>query len=375
MRIDLGTYLPPASLVDVGKLKALFKSRVSSYKFLLFKAILQHLDRSNKSREAFSLSIADLRTEMLVYAWYPAQVFKLNFGSHDTVGESLQRIHSDLFGNEEITSEERARQLFQQHADNIKSLVRSGQRDPIEIAKYRILTPWFDGMLTNKPKRLKRQIISEKSRELFMDMMPLYKLDVDRGQVQLHPDWVDYLRLNFGIVEGWLDMQWLRYLQRNNPNVPSLATKLWTIPHKRDSLKRQRGFWQPMLDAGFNCIYTGETVSANNFALDHFLPWAWVGHDQLWNLVPVSREVNSTKGARLPEAGNIDRLADAHIRIIEYTIDQHRNASTKLDDYMSGLNIAIRKQVNEARIREAYRNTVEPQLRMAEDRGFQRWYK
>ncbi|GAB4533285.1 MAG: hypothetical protein Fur0018_22460 [Anaerolineales bacterium] len=38
-----------------------------------------------------------------------------------------------------------------------------------------------------------------------------------------------------------------------------------------------------------------------NYSLDHFLPWRFVAHDLLWNLVPVPQNVNSAKGDSLPD--------------------------------------------------------------------------
>ena len=49
-------------------------------------------------------------------------------------------------------------------------------------------------------------------------------------------------------------------------------------------------------------IYSGRLLDAARFHMDHFIPWTFVCHDALWNLVPVSPETNLFKGDRLPDA-------------------------------------------------------------------------
>jgi len=45
-------------------------------------------------------------------------------------------------------------------------------------------------------------------------------------------------------------------------------------------------------------IYTGHYIE--NFDIDHFIPWSFVTHDQLWNLAPIEKSLNSSKSNKLP---------------------------------------------------------------------------
>ena len=44
-------------------------------------------------------------------------------------------------------------------------------------------------------------------------------------------------------------------------------------------------------------------MHTNKFTIDHFLPWRFVTHDLLWNLVPTPKDINSAKSDRLPDLG------------------------------------------------------------------------
>ena len=36
-------------------------------------------------------------------------------------------------------------------------------------------------------------------------------------------------------------------------------------------------------------------------SIDHFVPWSYVAHDELWNLHPTTKSVNSSKSNNLPD--------------------------------------------------------------------------
>lgn len=371
-------FLPRAQEVDAGILESVFQSTATSYKFLLAKSILDILRQKNrKFEDDCVMQFSEIRIEMLVNAWFPAMYFKLKFGKQDFIGRSLFTYNDTLFKDIRISKTTEARALFRKYE---KQLVRiqkiSKQSDPTRYAIYRFLRPWFRDYLLNKRDPVVNGIVAKKSRELFHSTKPLYQIRDDKDNLQLHPYWVEYLWANMGIVEGWLDMQWLKYLQRKNPHVPSLSAKLWALPDRREPLKRQRDYWQPLVDKGFRCIYTDELVSRKHFDLDHFLPWSWVGHDQLWNLVPVSSRVNSSKGRKLPKKSDIPKLSEAHFQIIKYTFENEDNPSNKLEDYTLGLNLDLNSQsLEKSQIDKAYRNILQPQLRMASNRGFSSWIK
>jgi hypothetical protein len=53
-------------------------------------------------------------------------------------------------------------------------------------------------------------------------------------------------------------------------------------PQKRDSLKKQAEYWKLVLEhSDVKRIYTNEKLGSDRLALDHYLPWSFVAHDQL----------------------------------------------------------------------------------------------
>lgn len=91
-------------------------------------------------------------------------------------------------------------------------------------------------------------------------------------------------------------------MQKNNRNVPNLVNKLFA-PEKRNSLTNQANYWRFILEKQpIKCIYSGQILNKNSISIDHYLPWSFVAHDHLWNLIPTMNNINSSKSNNIPSS-------------------------------------------------------------------------
>lgn len=106
----------------------------------------------------------------------------------------------------------------------------------------------------------------------------------------------------------------IHYLQKRNPSVPGIADKL-SAPQER-KLDKAKKYWKAVIEVTeIRNIYTEEIMTAGDISIDHFVPWSYVAHDELWNLVPTTKAVNSSKSNNLPDWDlYFPRLADAEFR-------------------------------------------------------------
>ena len=90
------------------------------------------------------------------------------------------------------------------------------------------------------------------------------------------------------------------YLQTRNPSVPGIAEKL-EPPAARDIARVSR-YWKLViqLDPTLKDIYGHIDLAGESISIDHFVPWQYVAHDELWNLHPTTRSINSSKSNYLP---------------------------------------------------------------------------
>ena len=119
-------------------------------------------------------------------------------------------------------------------------------------------------------------------------------------RIQLVPEWTEYIVENQEILRGWVEYNLIIYLQRRNPSVPGISDKL--SPPQERKLERVKKYWRAVAEnMDLHEIYKDTKMSNSNISIDHFVPWSYVAHDELWNLHPTTRELNSSKGNRLPE--------------------------------------------------------------------------
>ena len=63
------------------------------------------------------------------------------------------------------------------------------------------------------------------------------------------------------------------------------------------------------------CFLTGKKITGTP-SIDHVIPWSYMYSDDLWNLVYVSPEENSSKGNRLPNRDLIEKLKTRNMNLL-----------------------------------------------------------
>src|SRR5699024_8422636 len=113
--------------------------------------------------------------------------------------------------------------------------------------------------------------------------------------IEVDPLWSSYLEKHKEILFGWTKLKLIQYLQNKNPSVPGIADKI-EVPVARD-IERVRKYWKLIikLDPSLHDIYGDVDLSNEVISVDHFVPWQYVAHDELWNLHPTTRSINSCK--------------------------------------------------------------------------------
>lgn len=271
----------------------------------------------NLERRAFDSSqvfeLDELVLDMLVTAWYPHIYFKLSFGKSDKIAEHLSASTSAVAAAESIKPWDK--KLIR------ASIASGGNRSNLaRYVPYRLLRPFFPETNGKKDSEV-NSMVAELCEAYFPSGRPIYKFDSARTGIMIHPLWCKYFEDNLSVVRGWVWWNLLQYMQKCNPNVPAVASKLLPVA-ERSSLNQQTKYWKTALMSNeFRCIYSGEIVSAEKFALDHFVPWSFVVHDQLWNLIPTLTAVNSKKSNRLPPADSFGLFIRAQHAALACTRD------------------------------------------------------
>jgi hypothetical protein len=119
-------------------------------------------------------------------------------------------------------------------------------------------------------------------------------------KIEVDETWAQYLIKHKEILRGWTQLKLIQYLQNKNPSVPGIADKI-EAPAARD-IDRVRKYWKLIIqiDPSLTDIYGKVDLSEEVISVDHFVPWQYVAHDELWNLHPTTKSINSSKSNLLP---------------------------------------------------------------------------
>jgi hypothetical protein len=198
---------------------------------------------------------------------------------------------------------------------------------------------------------------------------------INERSIELNPKWFDFLSDNYLILRDFSFLNLTIFLQKRNPNVPDLPSKL-VKPIIRESLIKQRHFWDAFMEinGSFRCIYTGKEIYKNEYDLDHFIPWSYVSHNLLWNLLPADSSINSSKSNNLPLLDKyLPPFAHIHQKAIQVIYPKNPN-NKLLEDYLvlhNSLSDLI--QLSDDDFLKVYKNTFNPMVQIAENMGFKYW--
>lgn len=363
---------PPQSenpRLDIAALSRIFKTFTNSYKFLYFQALLNSIRTSNNSTNGIEIRLKDLAVDMTVLAWYPKSYFHLEFGPQDQLGRILKRVRNDQI--ESIANQELQIQLRNDIEQNYKDLEL--EETLLRYVPYALLKPFFENetiRLEGNPYKRKIKVLTADHNGLFIPFCS-FRGNND-SHIYIPGEWVEYLSRHQSILLAWAKYEWAKFLQRRNPNVPAIIDKL-EPPNSRRSLTKQTKFWEQVIETrNLMCIYSNQPIEVGNFDLDHFIPWSFVTHDELWNLIPVRRETNRSKGNRLPSLGYITPFIELQHTALSVS-KQHLTVThweKATEAYVAALKIDYSALTDKERLKSAYESVLSPLCAVAKQIGF-----
>ena len=292
--------LPFHHRIPVNLLAACFNNSSATYKYYWFISIIQAVERGETIIPKRNLFAA-----MITNAWYTVNYYHVSFGKQDKIQEAIGLL-KNLEG---ITVDEGRVRLLER-------LCRSKNKRTIEVLDYFnnqvphwFLSPWFPGINNKSAIYLASQQFENNC---------LYS--IDRDGIRINPLWLDYLTDNSRLMKDFCFWNLALFLQSKNPNVPDIPNKL-IRPITRNSLNSQRTkFWDIVIteNNGVECIYTGRKLTIGDYAVEHFIPFNFVSHDLIWNLIPADRSFNSVKSDKLPP---LDRYFEAFFKLQRQAVE------------------------------------------------------
>ncbi len=359
--------LPSSEHLNIGALSRLFDNTSASYKFLLFKSILESVSLGNTR-----LNFDRLALRSIAQAWYSIHFYKISYGHSDRVTQWVDDLDQDFRKQNVLISNmsyisiyELLVELDREKIPSITNFIREFSK----LVPYRLITPWFGPELKGLADSKKNARIAQLSAS--GSLYQLITNDPEGLVLEIRDDWAQYLKTNYAIVNGWHNFHFLHYLQKRNPTVLSLATKL-SPPEERNmnQVKKLFGdFFKERQDLR-RCIYTGVEISGS-VSHDHFFPWSFLGADPLYNFVPTTKELNSSKSNQIPDHSLVQKINDFQFQFFDFL--RLHNKSNAIEFYINDLGVKEGVQKDEFSI--SMDRFYEPLFLTAKNQGFEMGWK
>ncbi|HCL4558118.1 TPA: HNH endonuclease [Clostridium botulinum] len=341
---------------------------VASYKMYWLFGILEEVTLGNTEIE-FNRIVA----RMIVAAWYPIMQYKLSFGVFDNLKKPINYVALKYGFASNCDESELLKFLCESGDKELNKMMR----DLTCMVPYRLLSPFFTEDLKGKNKSSKNKIIQELSVE---DDTCFYKIIKEgKNRILISEYWAQYLNENYRVIKSWIYYKLVCFLQKRNPNVPAIAFKL-EAPKNRD-LSSATKIWKGIIDSkGAKDIYTGKDFIKENYeiygglSIDHFIPWSFVLHDEMWNLVPTFKNINSSKSDKLLNYNRyINDFCDMQYMAVTYILEKRKQKD--LESYIDALKIENFQEYLKYKPKEDFtkklKQCISPLYQIAENQGFE----
>ncbi|MEL1254071.1 HNH endonuclease domain-containing protein [Flavobacterium sp. DGU38] len=341
--------LPNSKNLPINKLSSVFSSTSATYKFYWFLAILELVEEGNNN-----ISKREIFSRMISNSWYTVNYFHVSFGKQDLIQDSVKAILK-IEGLKINENRNTINSVLQKTTkiETIKILNHFDKNVP-----HWFISSWFSGN--------RNQIYSLSQN---FDHGCLYRLEKDF--IEINPIWISYLQSNSKILKDFCFWNLSLFLQKRNLNVPDIPNKI-SKPSTRNSLAKQTNeYWKLVFNelGAIDCIFTNSRLvfDEKKYALDHFVPHAFVSHDLIWNLIPINKTFNCSKGDKLP---SVEKYFNDFYSLQKtaYEIVKSHNCKNKyLEEFIT---IFPDLNYNNGFDYLRYKETIQPLITIASNNGF-----
>ena len=334
----------------------------NSYKIFWILAIIEEVNKGKKR-----LLFDDLIIRIVYHSWVPIIMYKLDFGYWDKIADLVNEVNLYCESKRNIEISKINEIIKNNDNPKINKLIK----DRYKYVPYRFLTPFYENKLRGKKDGIKNKMIADMTKN---DNEVIYKIYEDKNIILINDDWYDFIRKHYLIIKGWIREKLIVFLQNKNPNVPAIPFKIDEINNR--NLDNERKFWKKVLKINsIRDIYSNNVIREDDyFELDHYIPWSFVSHNYIWNLIPTSKSNNLLKSDRLPKIEeNFNDFLELQYAVYEIVMKNRNNFNRKIVEgyYYLNKNISIRKNITTKKVFKEYLSSViKSQYEIAFNQGF-----
>lgn len=340
------TIFPTYATLPVHHLAACFNNTSATYKFYWFLAIVECVEEGEKQ-----IDKEKLFAKMMANAWYTVNYFHVSFGPQDLIQSTIRKLKEIENIPIDLDKQGIVNRLLQStNPETIKLLRHFNGNVP-----HWFLSPWY-------PRQKRADIYRLSQLE---ENAPIYQLY--DATIVVSEEWYAYLQKHARLIKDYIFWNLCLFLQSRNPNVPDIANKL-IKPAVRNSLTKQRKFWDFVIaeNGPIHCIYTDSLLDIGDYHVEHFVPYSFVSHDLIWNLIPAEKTFNIVKSNKLPSIEKYFASFYDLQKLAVETFIHHNPKERLLEDYLH-----IGADINTQLSKKNLYNAIQPLITIASNNGFE----
>lgn len=288
--------------LDIEGFSLMMKDPTCCYKFYWLEAIVQLI-----CEDKIEASYDEIINEMIANAWYSVLQFHIHLSSVNGNGEVNDTLEKAVLKLKDVSN-----LLLDSSKVEIKNEIKKfdyelkkEKKTLTQYVPYRALS----GFANKKGEEIKldskvSRIIAYYNKLNENDILLPYTFGEEKGLkriIKFNQDWIQMIRDNAVNILGWIQYEKVKWLQRNNPEVPGLIYKLKPLDNKTRKLEQVKKLWNGILDIRpISNVFDDTLIKKEKYDIDHFIPWSFVMNDELWNLMPMDSKQNSVKSDKLP---------------------------------------------------------------------------
>lgn len=325
-KISLPLY---SNRLDIKKFENLLSNNDQGYKFFWLEAIMKLLPNNNGS-----FTFEEVIEEMIWGAWRTVTHYHLRLG-HTVNGNAenfLEHAIRILYENsrDELANKTPSRDRLMFLIKKYEDKLIEDKNHLTDYVPYRLIKPFVD--------KEGKGYIDKKSYVRFIAYLNAYTkvnndffyniTDADcplNRKIHINKEWRNFMINNYAVIMGWIRYNKAIFIQDRNPGVPGVMYKIAPeSEEKRRSLENVRTLWKMTVDLTGKPlyeIYTGNSLDINKFDMDHFVPRSYVSNDEIWNLTPMSKKLNSSKNNKLPRKAYLKEFVNYNYYLYSLIFD------------------------------------------------------
>lgn len=308
--------------LDIEGFSKMMNSPSYCYKFYWLEAIVQ-LISANKTEAAYD----EIINKMISNAWYPVLEYHIHLSGiygENIIKDNLERTVLRLQELSQLANNASDIEIMNNlHEFSEDKELRFYKKELTKNVPYKALSGFANRgsekiNLDSSAGRLMAYYNKLSQSEILLP----YTFNDDKGLkrvITFNDGWIQMIRDNTVNILGWIQLEKVKWLQNNNPEVPGLVYKLAPADEKMRKLTNARKLWDAVLEVKpIVDVFKNEPIDAEKYDLDHFIPWSFVMNDELWNLMPMDSSWNSKKNNKLPKWDLFfDQFADNQFDLYE----------------------------------------------------------